>query len=117
MGQLALAHTGSWTTYTDEDLDETNVTIKLAPGHVGGWYLYNDSAAVHYVLLYDALIGDISVGTTVPKFTIGVPAGSAANLEIGQGVAFETAISAACTTDFSTGAPATNDCVANILYY
>lgn len=117
MGQLALGHTGSWNVYTDEDLDETKIEVKAAPAYVGGWFLYNDSAAVHYVLLYDALATNVTVGTTAAKLTIGIPAGSAANLEVAKGIAFETALTVACTTDLATGAPAANDCVANVLYY
>jgi hypothetical protein len=117
MGQLALGHAGSWTVYTDEDLDETKIEVKAAPAYVGGWHLYNDSSAVHYVLLYDALATNVTVGTTAAKLTIGVAANSSASLELPKGIAFETALTVACTTNFATGAPSANDCVANVLYY
>lgn len=63
----------AWDVFSDVDLDETAVTVKLAPGHVGGYHVWNDSAAVLYLKLYDALIGDVTVGTTTPRMTIGVP--------------------------------------------
>lgn len=103
--------------FSDIDLDETAVTVKLAPGHVGGYHLWNDSAAVLYVKLYDALIGDVTVGTTTPRMTIGLPATGGAVVDFEGGIFFETAISAAATTDVDgNAAPAANDCVINLLY-
>lgn len=101
------------------DADETEEEVKATAGQVYGWYIYNDGAAKVYVKLYDATAASVTVGTTTPKMTIPIPAGSAANVEFTNGIAFATAICIAATTgvaDADVAAPAANQVVANILY-
>ena len=117
MGALTPKYDGAWDAFLSIDLDESEETVKLAPGHVGGWHIWNDSAAVVYVKLYDALIGDVTVGTTTPRMVVGVPTLGGAVAYFRSGVFFETAISAAATTDVGgNGAPAANDVVMNLLF-
>lgn len=104
---------------TDIDLDETETEIKATAGQLYGWYIYNDGAAEVYVKLYNATAATVEVGTTVPVMTLGIPAGSGANVFTQHGIAFSTAICAAATTVATTAdatAPAANQCVANFLY-
>lgn len=103
----------------DIDLDETETAIKATAGKLYGWYLYNDGAAEVYVKIYNATVASVVVGTTTPDLTIPVPAGSAANVEYTNGIAFSTAITAAATTGVATAdatAPAANQVVANFFY-
>lgn len=104
---------------TDIDLDETETEIKATAGQLYGWYIYNDGAAEVYVKLYNATAAVVEVGTTVPVMTLGIPAGSGANVFTPHGIAFSTAICAAATTVATTAdatAPAANQVVANFLY-
>lgn len=118
MPSLGHAHAGSWQTFRSIDLDETEEAVKTGPGHLGGWHIWNDSAAVHYVHFYDATTTAVTVGTSTPKMTLGIPATGGACVMLPQGIEFETAITAACTTAVGgTGNPAANDCVITVFYY
>ncbi len=97
--------TGGWSMFnaTSGDgstaLTNTAQAIKASQGTLGGWYIYNPNAsAVAYVCLYNVASGSVTVGTTNPAIVIAVPAGAAANLEIGNGLQFSTAISVAAAT-------------------
>jgi hypothetical protein len=113
------ATSGGLTIFRSIDLDETEEEVKATAGQVFGWYIFNAAATTHYVKLYNATAANVTVGTTTPVMTIPVPAGSAANVEFANGIAFGTAITAAATTgvaDNDTGAPAANAVVVNVLY-
>lgn len=106
--------------YKSLDLDETEEQIKAAPGQVYGYFLYNNSASLKVFRFYNATAANVTVGTTVPKFIISLPANSGANLSISVGIEFDTAITIACTTgvaDNDTGAPGANECIADVFYY
>lgn len=84
----------------------TKQTIKASAGQLYGYYAYNPEAAVSFVHFYNT--DTVTVGTTNPQMTIAIPAGSAANLTIPQGIIFDTAIStSATTTAGGNTAPAT----------
>lgn len=62
------------------------------------YYCYNPNATVEYVQFFDvAAAGSVTVGTTVPKWSIGIPATSAANLA-NLNIAFTNGIQVAATT-------------------
>lgn len=113
------ATTGGLTIFRSIDLDETEEEIKASAGQLYGYYLFNAAASVRYFKLYNATAANVTVGTTTPVITIPVPAGSAANVDYSMGIAFGTAITAACTTgiaDADTGAPGANECILNAYY-
>lgn len=108
--------------YRNVDLDEADQQIKgTAASLHGGWYT-NTAASTRWLHFYDALAANVTVGTTTPKITIGVPGNSsddiAASLQAGEsGLAFTTALTIACTTNpDGTGAPATGDMIVNVFY-
>ena len=116
---LAPATSGGLTIFRSIDLDESEEDVKTSAGQLYGWYLFNAHTATLYVKLYNATAANTTVGTTTPIMTIPVPAGSAANVEFTNGIAFGTALCAACTTgvaDNDTGAPAANVLIANLFY-
>jgi hypothetical protein len=109
---------GGLSTYRNLDLDENGVNVKNAAGQVFGWYLFNASAAVRYVKFYDQAAAP-TVGTDTPLFTLGLPAGAAANVELTHGIAFGDGIGLGATTgpaDNNTGAPAAGDLVVAVFY-
>ena len=113
------ATSGGLSIFRSLDLDETEEEIKSTAGQVYGYYIYNKAATAIYVKFYNATAANVTVGTTTPVLTIGIPAGSGANVEWTNGIAFSTAITIAATTgvaDNDTTAPAANDIVANIFY-
>lgn len=115
--------TGGTSIYRSLDLDETEEEVKGTAGQVYGFYVYNNATSVRYIKLYNDTAANVTVGTTTPVLTFGVPAqtsgGSGAVVMLPTPVAFGTAITAAATTgvaDSDTGAPGANDCVVNFFY-
>jgi hypothetical protein len=95
--------TGGWTYSLKNGLSNTNSQIKSGQGTLGGWYVYNPNASVAYLQIFDTATGSITVGTTAPKLSIGIPTASAANLELTCGIQFGTAICVAATTTATGG--------------
>lgn len=100
--------TGGWTPSKKAALSNTNAQVKSGAGNLGGWYIYNPNSSVAYVQIYDTATGSITVGTTAAVLSIGIPATSAANVELTAGINFATAICVAATTAAGNGtAPST----------
>lgn len=76
----------------------TLTVVKSNAGGLYGWYLYNAAAAVTYCQLFDARPVDVILGTTVPTFSFGIPATSAANIMGAIPILFFTSITVAFTT-------------------
>ena len=109
---------GGLSAYRSLDLGSTGVAVKTSAGQLYGYYLYNNSSsATRFVKIYDKASAASSSDT--PALTLPIPAGSAANVSFGAGIAFASGISVRATTaiaDNDTGAPSTNDVVVNLLY-
>lgn len=96
--------TGGWTVFmaTSGDgstaLTATAQAVKASAGTLGGWYIYNPNATATYVIIYNTASGSVTVGTTNPVMVLCIPATSAANLEMTNGINFGTAIAVAATT-------------------
>lgn len=92
-------------------LSNTATAVKSsAAGQLMGGYFYNPAAAVTYLQVFDvATPGAVTVGTTPPKFSFGVPPGSGAALPPNLvGADFANGIQvAATTTPAGATAPAT----------
>lgn len=106
--------TGGWTpanfntgdTYTA--LTNSAQVIKGSAGKLGGYYIYNPNSSAAYVMLYNIAAASVTVGTSTARMIICIPATSAANLDLGAGIAFDTAMSiAAATTGGGNTAPST----------
>lgn len=114
-----LRKSGSASVYHKISAATTNAdTVKAAPGVVTGYYLVNTNAAFRYVKLYN-LAANPTVGTDVPRLTLGIPAASAANINLDPPLAFETGIAIAMTTgiaDADSAAVAASDIAANVYY-
>lgn len=85
-----------WTPSLQNALSTTVKSIKASAGTLGSYYCWNPNAAVAYVQIFDA--SSVTLGTTVPKWSIGIPPTGAANLEMAVGLHFGTAIQVAATT-------------------
>lgn len=82
--------------------------IKASAGKFGGYFIYNPNASATYVIVYNVASGSVTVGTTTPKLVFCIPATSGANLELVNGITFDTAMSvAAATTGGGNSAPST----------
>ena len=76
---------------------KTDIGTANTPGQVGGWFFYNPNASVVYVQFFNAQASAVTLGTTAPLYSIGIPASSAANV-FGLGIEHSTAICIAITT-------------------
>lgn len=99
--------TGGWSQSAFAALTNTKTLIKNGAGTFGGYYtVYNPNASVAYVQIFDAAsTGAVTLGTTVADGRITVPAASAANMEVTNGVHMANGIVIACTTT-ATGSTA-----------
>lgn len=83
-------YTGSITT--------TVTAVKASAGQVYGWSIHNPNAAISYVQFFNTATGSVTLGTTAPVLSLGIPANSTVQGEFPMGLAFSTAINVACTT-------------------
>jgi hypothetical protein len=76
----------------------TATAIKASAGQLYGYHLFNTTAAVAYVQIFNVASGSVTLGTTAPTLSIGIPASGGVTVNFDKGIAFSTAISFACTT-------------------
>jgi hypothetical protein len=106
------------------DLDETEEEVKATGGQIFSIWFTNTATATRWLKCYDATDASVTVGTTTPYITIGLPGNSSDDIT-GQlstgahGGTFANAITCAATTgvaDNDTGAPGANEVIVNIWF-
>lgn len=115
---------GGLSIFRSLDLDETEEDVKTSAGQVYGMWVTNTATSTRFVKFYNATAANVTVGTTTPVITIGIPGNTSDDVSGnfgpgGMGIAFGTAISVAATTgaaDNDTGAPGANEVIVNIFY-
>jgi hypothetical protein len=118
------ATSGGYSIFRSLDLDESEEEVKASAGQVYKIHFTNTASSTRWLKLYNATAANVTVGTTTPVYTIGLPGNSSdaitGVLDFGpHGLAFGTAITAAATTavaDNDTGAPGANEVIVNIFY-
>jgi hypothetical protein len=111
-------------TFRSLDLDESEEQVKATAGTVYGMWVTNTATATRFVKFYDATAASVTVGTTTPMITVGVPGNTGDDVAGafnvgGLGILFATAISVAATTgraDNDTGAPDAGDITVNVFF-
>lgn len=90
-------------------LTSTAQVIKASAGTLKGYYIYNPNSSAQFVQFYNVAAASVTVGTTNPLFMLTIPATSAANLWLTDGIAFSNAgwSWAATSTAGGNGAPST----------
>ncbi len=99
-----------WTPLILNALTATKTAVKTTPGVLGILYCYNPNTSVAYVQVYNALLANVTVGSTTPTVSFGVAASSIGGFGFGGGSGYylSTAISvAATTTATGSSAPST----------
>lgn len=114
---------GGLSIFRSLDLDETEEEVKATAGQVYGWAVTNTATATRWLKFYNDTAANVSVGTTTPVITWGIPGNSsddvAANAFGAMGIKFDTAITVAAVTgvaDNSADAPGANEVIVNIFY-
>lgn len=114
---------GGLSIYRSIDLDEgSGEVVKASAGQLYAMWVTNTATATRFIKIYDA--ASCTMGTGTPVITIGIPGNSSDDIAGnfgpgGMGIAFATGICAGSTTavaDADTGAPGTNDIIANFYY-
>lgn len=114
--------TGGLSTYYDSDLDETKVAVKATAGTIYAIEAFNTTAAPLFLQLFNVASGSVTVGATTPTNQWVIPGnadsdGAGFTFNVPQGIAYGTAITAACTTDSEgSTAPGAGACIVNIHY-
>lgn len=116
--------TGGLSIFRSIDLDETEEEVKASAGSVYAMWVTNTATSTRFIKFYNATAANVTVGTTTPVITIGIPGNTSDDISGnfgpgGIGVSFDTAISVAATTgvaDNDTGAPGANEVIVNIFY-
>jgi hypothetical protein len=88
---------GGYTTFSGS-VGATATAIKASAGQLYGWEIGNANATTIYVQFFNLAAGSVVLGTTVPLFSLFIPAGAAANVFNVAGIPFSTAMSFATTT-------------------
>jgi hypothetical protein len=112
--------TGGATIYRLLSAATTNSNnVKSTAGQLYGWYMFNTSASIKYVKLYNKATAP-TVGTDTPVLTFPLPAtDGAVQNPSGVGIPFATGIGIAITgaaADADTTAVAANDVIVNLFY-
>jgi hypothetical protein len=102
------ATTNGWTPYLANGLTTTVTTVKSSAGELGAYHCLNPNSSAAYVQIFDA--SSVTLGSTTPVLSLGIPATSGGNLEWTIGLHFATAIKVAATTT-ATGSTAPSTAV------
>lgn len=113
---LAQQTPGPYNKYSFGGLVGTVQTVKATRALLGGYYIFNPAGTVCYLQIFNTA-GTVTLGTTVPALSLGLPAGGAANIPATDpGVLFENAIKLASTTTRTGNTPCGTGMDVNIWY-
>ena len=92
-----------WLPKIANGLSTTVVSVKTALGELGSYHCLNQSSAAAYVQIFDAAsAGAVTLGSTTPTLSFGIPAATGfpggGNLEWSNGIHFAKGIQVAATT-------------------
>jgi hypothetical protein len=94
----------------------TATSVKASAGQVYGYTFYNNNSTIAYVQFFNTAVGSVTLGTTAPVYSIGLPANSGANVSLQQGIAHSAAIVIGITTTRAGNTSPTNTVDYNIFY-
>jgi hypothetical protein len=91
--------TGSFDSLYHAAVTGTVLQVSAVPVDIGAYHILNTVAAITYIQFFYKLAAAVTIGTTVPDFTIALPASGGATLNLaGQGWRTRGALSIASTT-------------------
>lgn len=99
-------------------LSTTVTAIKSsAQGKLGGWVLFNPNSTNAFLQIFNvATAGAVTLGTTVPVLSVGLPPFGGANIIDPTGTDFSAGIQVAATTTEAGSSALTTNITANILF-
>lgn len=109
--------TGGLSTYYNTALNATKAAVVAVPLSIYGWQINNPNGAFSYVQMFNKLTANVTVGTTVPDFVIGIPANGSVTILNALGIDFSIGLVVAATTTFGGSTnPATQALPVAIFY-
>lgn len=78
----------------------TKVEISATGLAIGGYHMVNLTGTLNYIQVFNLPAASVTVGTTVPFFSIPLPANGGATLYL-SGLAMSRGLTIACTTDYN----------------
>ena len=88
--------------YYNGSLSNTDVTVKASAGRVYGYDFYNPNTTAVYVQFFNALIANVTPGSTSPTFSLYLPPQTGRDMMRTVPLSFATAITI-CATTTATG--------------
>ena len=93
------------------------ISVKTSAGQLYGVYLFNPSTTANaYLQVWNALAGSITIGTTAPRFSFGVPFGGGAWIPFPEPISMTVGITIAATTTRAGSTYATTGLDYDIIY-
>ena len=86
-----------WTPFLDNAQSTAVTTVKGSAGELGAYHCLNPNTTSAYVQIFDTA-STVTLGSTTPVLSLGLPASDGGNLEWGMGVHFANGIKVAVTT-------------------
>lgn len=102
--------------YRNTAVAATAVGVKSGSTRTYGYHFINTNTTWAYVHLYNSSAGSVTVGTTVPALTLGVPPNAVLDGAWAISVAFSTALSIASTLGPTGNTATTTPIIANLSY-
>lgn len=119
VSQIDLSPPSGAKQYHNTDLDGTASAVKASAATLYAIIIDNTAnSAVEYVKLYDIASGSATVGTLAPDWIFKIAAAVKKTICIPEGMAFATALTAACVTTAGTAGTTnpTADVVVDVVY-
>lgn len=85
------------TPYRNQALSNAPASVKTSQGRVFGYHIANPNTSWSYIHIYNALVANVTVGTTVPIASFGIPANAVLDGYWNLSDTFSTAITLAAT--------------------
>ena len=113
---LAPATTGGYASAVSQALT-TSINVKASAGQLFGYAISNPNAYTIWLMYYNTATTPGTIGaTTVLLFEVGIPAGSSANVEFANGLAFSSGIAVAVTQTSASSSSAPGGVTVTTLY-
>ena len=90
--------------------DSPGIAVKASQGLLYGWHIKNTTPAALYVQFFDAAaVGDVNLGTTTPKLSVGIEPNGKAEASFDRPFTFGTGICIFSTTTVGGSTAAVSD--------
>mgnify|MGYP001564100034 CR=1 FL=1 len=101
---VTIASPSGLTKFRETDLEGTKIAVDATSGTIHAIVIDNtaNAAEAEYLKLWDAASGSVTVGTTAPDWVFKIPAAVKRTIVFNEGVAYATALTAACVTTAGT---------------